>query len=212
MTFEEAVEKVRCLLEEGAARLMVQRASFDGVVRVDLSQRSEKVKAALDDGDHSWRDFREHLTAIEAALGAVVQNWDSEDLALRRYRSEKEVTEAKAEIEAQMELVSETFDIERLKHRYRIKRTSKIPTLAGRTWEVVSRDATSDRGEGQELKESYGILRLAGAGLESPLMIVAGEGSEELVLAVDVEDLDALIESLTSFKSALSETDGRSDA
>jgi hypothetical protein len=206
--FEAVASALSELADTGNAVVLVSRPYTPSLVQIEFDEQDSQVKKVIEQSGLDANDFEAGTDAVARALTVSVEEYGPATLARQEANqndNKSEVTEeARADASKKLSIVAEHFDIEALRARAWLKKTTKHDILLDRSWEVVRKEADSDTNcpaDGSLIP--MGVLRLSSASLKSPIAFLTGDGVNDLIATVDRQDVRALIRILESLDSAM---------
>jgi hypothetical protein len=188
--FQVAVDRLAELRREGLARLVFGPESQ---VAVAIDPSAENVPPG---GDGLFAEVFDVFNAI--ARGASVE------LFVTRHREQRGQSEDEDLLRAKYAAVAAAFPADELQRRTAFRLTSKVPVLVGVDWDIVVKEhdslAPETRSEvaNPEQHVPFSHLRLVIDPAFGPI--------QEVVVALDLEDVEDLVEDIERLKTRLAGT------
>jgi hypothetical protein len=140
--FEKAVRALVALREHDGVRLMIYRS---GAVVVSVHANDETLDEALESASLSAADLDEAREDIADALTAAVSGASEDEVAEIRAAPRSKIPDDEVEdpetARSKVRMVLESFDIESLRVRHWLRRTSKTNAFGDIDWEVADKVA-----------------------------------------------------------------------
>lgn len=207
--FKTAAASLSELVGDGHAVILISRPFSPFLVQFELSLKDEGVRTVVESSGLGEKGFQRTTKSVSRALTALVESHGPEVLARQENESSEKQAIGETEIadaKKKLEVVSERFNVEMLRTRAWLKKTTKHDILLDRSWEVARKEADSDAECPMDgTLPPMGVLRLSSASLKSPIAFVTGEGINDLVATVDRQDVRSLIRTLEKLDAALSD-------
>jgi hypothetical protein len=183
---------------------MVGATVFRHTVSISVLERHPQVVAFLDESGMDLGELREAIDDVVDVLQAAVSGVSEDRFASIRKDPDRQgdnESESEDDARSKFRLVASTFDLEDLRRRNWIKRTSKNHLLGELRWEVVVKRSDLELEAPTSEGVPYGLVKLRS---ETPdRFSVFGDASAELTFAVDEEDVSYLIAALETLRADL---------
>jgi hypothetical protein len=202
--FERAVGAISELMAGQYLRLLIGST----LRRFQFALREDEAGDVLGRFSIDVTDLRAVLVDLEDVLVAVTSGVGAEMFVAKRSdpdRFDDGETEDPGVAAAKYELATESFDVEHLRRRVWLKRTSKSEVPGRFDWEVATKMADAENALPDGDRVVMGKLRVASEPAEFRLPYIGAE--QEITVTVDVEDVEYMIDSLNRLKEAMYQAD-----
>ena len=197
--FERGIAAIAELVRTGTLRLLVGA----GYRRFQFELHEPEAEDVLARHDMTLLDLRRVLLDIDDVLVATGNGVAVERFAAGRSDPERfsdnEVEEPET-ARAKYIAVTQVFDVGRIQRRVWLKSAVKLELPLRIDWEILSKHADADGGTPPDKQPVvYAALRVASESPDAPPFTTG----REVTMAVDTEDVEFIIESLTRLQQAL---------
>jgi hypothetical protein len=197
--FEAMLHAMDALHEARLVRVLIHRSDHAGApVQFELLAAATAANEILTQHGLDRRSFANAAADAADVIWAVLDEASEEQFV--ELRTNRDVYGADADdasiAERKFHAVIEHFDIETLRRRYWVKNSAKASNVARFGWQVVESSLADDGVPPGGGSVRYGILRVIGD--PGPVF-----PDEQVTLALDIEDVEYMLASLTRLRDAL---------
>lgn len=210
--FERGIQALVGLREAGKLRILA-RHSPRSPFQWEFRERDELVGQTVQEFDITLAELRKVIDDLDDSLMAIVAGIKEDHFVQVRSdpnRWQDGEVEDPDIARRKFQLTSSHFDVDDLRRRMWIKRTSKNDVPSSLTWEVVSKQVDHDDRAPAGNQAVYATLRLEAETPGAPLAASVVGGATEIVMTLDREDVGYMIDSLSRLKHALDDSEGTS--
>jgi hypothetical protein len=202
--FRDVAQRLSELVQDGPVALRVLRPFTPFSITFDVHFRDQAVASAVDGLGLTRNEFQAAVSDIQEVLASLAQGVELDRSAGEEGTEDRETTQEK------IRFIEGCFDMPSLQRRWWVKANAKNQLLFESGWDVSLKVLDEAQRPPGDEPVPAGLLALKGSRFSTPLSIF-DSGNTELVLAVDREDIKAIMQTLRRLDEALTEAEQSDD-